>query len=117
MNKPIAQLGPSTDRTAKTIYTLYLVGLVFGITSIIGIVMAYLNQNDSPEWLKSHYRFQIRTFWIGILFILVGTLLASVLIGYLVLMFSVVWLIIRCIKGLKLLEQQQEYPNPTTWLF
>ena len=111
MNKPIAQLGPSTDRTAKTIYILYLVGLVFGITSIIGIVMAYLNQNDSPEWLKSHYRFQIRTFWIGILFILVGTLLASVLIGYLVLMFSVVWLIIRCIKGLKLLEQQQEYPN------
>ena len=83
MNKPIAQLGPSTDRTAKTIYILYLVGLVFGITSIIGIVMAYLNQNDSPEWLKSHYRFQI----------------------------------IRCIKGLKLIEQQQEYPNPTTWLF
>ena len=51
--------------TAKLVYILYLVGLVFGITGIIGVIVAYVNKGDAPEWMQSHYRFQIRTFWMG----------------------------------------------------
>lgn len=107
----------STQETAKIVYILYLVGLFFGITGIIGVVMAYINKDDAPSWLQSHYRFQIRTFWIGGLFLFIGSLLSIVIIGWFIILFWVVWLIIRCIKGMKSLALKQEHPNPTSWFF
>ncbi len=107
----------STEGSAKIIYVLYLVALVLPLTGIIGVVMAYINKSDAPEWLKSHYQFQIRTFWIGAIYMFVGAILAILLIGYLVLLFWVVWLIVRSIKGLMTLNQNQAHPNPTGWLF
>lgn len=107
----------TSDGTAKLVYVLYLAGLVLGITGIIGVVMAYINRNDAPEWLQSHYQFQIRTFWIGLLYMVVGALLAMAIIGYFILLFWVVWLIIRCVKGIKALDQQQPPANPTGWMF
>ena len=103
--------------TAKIVYILYMVGLVMGITGIVGVVLAYVNKDNAPEWLKSHYQFQIRTFWIGALYIFVGCLFALLLVGYLVLLFWVVWLIVRCIKGLQALDSQQPHPNPKSWMF
>uniref|UniRef100_A0A486XVY1 Probable transmembrane protein n=1 Tax=Rheinheimera sp. BAL341 TaxID=1708203 RepID=A0A486XVY1_9GAMM len=103
--------------TAKLVYILYLVGLVFGITGIIGVIVAYVNKGDGPDWLQSHYRFQIRTFWMGLVFFIVGGILLFVLVGWLVYLFWVVWLIIRCVKGLKALEQQQSLQDEKTWLF
>ncbi|MFT5547678.1 DUF4870 family protein [Rheinheimera aquimaris] len=103
--------------TAKLVYILYLVGLVFGITGIIGVIVAYVNKDDGPEWLKSHYRFQIRTFWMGLLFMIVGGILLVVMIGWLVYLFWIVWLIIRCVKGLKQLELQQPVQDEKTWMF
>lgn len=103
--------------TAKLVYILYLVGLVFGITGIIGVIVAYVNKDDGPEWLQSHYRFQIRTFWMGLLFMIVGGILLVVMIGWLVYLFWIVWLIIRCVKGLKQLELQQPVQDEKTWMF
>jgi len=111
------QSNASTERTAKIIYILYLFGIVFDITGIIGVIMAYINKTDAPEWLQSHYRFQIRTFWIGILYMIIGVILSLALIGYLILLFWVVWLIVRCIKGMKTLDNKQAHPNPTGWMF
>lgn len=107
----------NTEGTAKIVYILYLVGLALGITGIVGVVMAYLNKDDAPEWLKSHYQFQIRTFWIGALFMFIGGLLSLIIIGYFILLFWLVWLIIRCVKGMKVLDAKQAHPNPTGWMF
>ena len=117
MNEAVAQEKLTTEGTAKIVYILYLVGIIFGIAGIIGVVMAYFNRSDAPDWLKSHYQFQIRTFWIGALYMLIGIILTFVLIGYLVLLFWVVWLIVRCVKGMKSLGQKEEHPNPTGWMF
>jgi uncharacterized membrane protein len=103
--------------TAKLIYILYLVGLIFGITGVIGVVLAYVNKADAPEWLQSHYRFQIRTFWIGLVYMIVGGILLFVLVGWLVYLFWLIWLIVRCAKGLKHLELQQSVPDETSWMF
>lgn len=113
----VVQEGASTEGTAKIVYVLYLVGILFGITGIIGVVMAYINKSDAPEWLKTHYQFQIRTFWIGALYLIVGTILSLVIIGWFVLLFWVVWLIIRTVKGIKLLDTKTAHPNPTGWMF
>jgi uncharacterized membrane protein len=116
MNQEFAERPISTD-TARIIYILYLVGIAAGITAIIGVVMAYLNRDEGPDWLRSHYRFQIRTFWIGVLYSVIGIILSLVFIGVLVLLFTVVWLIIRVVKGFKALEQGKAVENENTWMF
>ncbi|MGI2177761.1 DUF4870 family protein [Shewanella frigidimarina] len=108
---------PTTKDQAKIVYLLYMIGLLFGITGIIGVVMAYINKGDAPEWLKTHYQFQIRTFWIGAIYIFLGSILSLVIIGLFVLLFWAVWLIIRSLKGMKALELEKPIENLTGWLF
>ncbi len=108
----------SSDKTwPMVVYVLYLVSLLVGITSIVGVIMAYVNRGAAPEWLHGHYRFQIRTFWIGLLYALVGTITAPIGIGVLILLFAVVWFIIRCVKGMMVLNEGKEHPDPGSWLF
>ena len=101
--------------TANLIYILYLIGIAVGITQLVGVVMAYMNRGAAPEWVKSHYTFQIRTFWIGLLGSVIGIALTFILIGFLVLIAMVVWYIIRCIKGMQCIGRNEAYPNPQTW--
>jgi uncharacterized membrane protein len=103
--------------TVTIIYILYLIGLAVGLTALVGLIMAYVNKGSGPAWTASHYRFQIRTFWIGVLYSAIGLVLALALVGWLVLVFTAVWLIIRCVKGLKFAGVEQPYPNPATWLW
>ncbi len=119
--------GGSDDRTegAKSsernlvniVYILYLASLIFGVTSFIGVIMAYVNKGDAPEWVQSHYRFQIRTFWIGLLYLAIGSLLTLIYVGFLLLLLWCVWIIVRCVKGMRHLSRAEAHPNPTGWLF
>ena len=34
---------------------------------LAGVIIAYAQRRDAPDWVHSHYRFQIRTFWIAVL--------------------------------------------------
>ena len=103
--------------TPMIIYALYLASIVIPFTFFIAVIIAYVNKSDEANFLQSHYQFQIRTFWIGLLYSIVGLLLTFILIGWLVLLFYVIWLIIRCVKGFKYLNNQQPIPNPTSWMF
>ena len=102
---------------AKVIYILFIVGTIIAITGVIGVIMAYVNNDDTDDWLQTHYRFQIRTFCIGLLYIFIGAATAQVVIGYLIILFTFFWLIIRCAKGLKQLEKNQPVKNLESWLF
>jgi uncharacterized membrane protein len=116
MNETTTQPAVSTD-SARIIYILYLVGLVVGITAIVGVIMAYMNKDEAPDWLKTHYQFQIRTFWISLVYGVISTILCAVLIGFALFIVLAVWLIVRCIKGMKALEQRQPVENPARWGF
>lgn len=52
MSDTVVESGSLTEGTAKIVYVLYLVGILFGLTTLIGVVMAYVNRGDAPEWLK-----------------------------------------------------------------
>lgn len=120
MSQPYAIIrgsDPAEAQTAKIIYVLYLVGLVIGITTLVGVVLAYVYRRDAPAWVQTHYQLQIRSFWIGVLYAIVSGLLMFVFIGYLVALFLVVWWIVRCAKGLKTSTNGLPYDNPTTWLW
>jgi len=102
---------------ARVIYILYLIGVVLGITTLVGVIMAYINRGEAADWVKSHYQFQIRTFWIGMLYGVIGMILSAVLIGFLILLFTLIWWIVRTVKGLQALEKQEPVSNPTRWMF
>ena len=116
MNEVSAERAASPDM-AKIIYVLYLIGVVTGITMIIGVVMAYIYRDESPDWLRTHYDAQIRIFWIGILYSVIAGILTVVLIGILLFFVIAVWWIVRCVKGLKYLDQGVAYPNYESWAF
>jgi uncharacterized membrane protein len=104
-------------KNATLVYILYLVSLLIGFTSLIGVIFAYLNRGKSASWVDSHYTYQIRTFWIGILFSVIGVVLMFVFIGIFVLLATAIWAIVRCIKGLQLAARNEAVPNPQTWMF
>ncbi len=102
---------------ARIIYILYLVSLVVGITALVGLVMAYVYRAEATDCIKAHYRWQIRTFWIGLLYTLSGVLLSGIGVGFLILLFALIWFIVRCVKGLQSLERREPPANPGSWLF
>lgn len=108
---------PVEGNNAFLIYILYLVSFIVGITALIGLVMAYVYQDNAPAWVRTHYRFQIRTFWIGLLYGLIGGALVFAFVGILVLAFVVVWYIVRCVKGMQRVNAGLPYENVTTWLW
>ncbi len=114
---PATPVGTDDPGSAKVIYILYLVGIVVGLTAIVGVIMAYVKKGDAPPWLETHYRFQIRTFWIGVLYSIIGMVTAPILIGFLVFLFVLVWIIMRCVKGMGLADKGQPMENVETWLF
>ena|SRR5690349_10735374 len=108
---------PANTKVATIIYVLYLLALVSVFTGVIGVVMAYMYKDGAPEWLRTHYELQIRTFWIGLLYFALGIILCTVLIGVVVLMVATLWWIVRCVKGLKHLDQRTPYPDRLGWGF
>ncbi len=116
-NVIIEQRKPPDTTMPMVVYALYLASFVVGFTSVIGVVIAYVYRGKGPEWLDEHYRYQIRTFWIGLLYASVATLLTVVLIGIPLLIALAVWLIVRCVKGFRGLQEKRAPDNVGTWLF
>ncbi|AZO22425.1 hypothetical protein EJ070_18190 [Mesorhizobium sp. M1E.F.Ca.ET.045.02.1.1] len=101
---------------ALVIYILYLASLAIGVTAIIGIVLAYINRGKAGGFVESHYAFQIRTFWIGLLYALISVVLMMLAIGFLLMFAVAVWFIARCILGLQALQRGEPVKNPQSWL-
>ncbi len=119
MSTQLPSSPPSVSNTqlALVIYILYLASYVVGITAVVGVIIAHVQIGQADPMLRSHYQFQIRTFWIGVLYFVVGVVLAFVLIGYLVLLWWFVWSLVRIIKGLLALNENRPIANPTSWMF
>ena len=107
----------SNTQIALIVYILYLAAYAVGITALIGVIIAHVQVGSADPMLASHYRFQIRTFWIGVLYWIVGGILVFVLIGFVILLWWFIWSIIRNIKGLLALNENRPIANPTSWMF
>lgn len=95
---------PEEMQSLKTITTVVYVlqGLSFflGVTAIVAIIINYVKRPEvSSTWLASHFRWQIRTFWFGLLWMAVGALTLILAVGYLVITANAIWIIYRIVKG------------------
>ena len=93
------------------IYALYALSLFLGITALVAIVLNYIKKEDMAGTLfESHFRWQIRTFWFGLLWACIGGITSLILIGIPILIAALVWFIYRIAKGwLKLQEGKPMY--------
>ena len=91
-----------------TVYASMSDGGVFieGLPFVAAVVMSYVQRSAvRGTFLESHFRWQIRTFWFGLLFgIIVGAvsfllLFAGVSLYFIALLALGVWLIYRVIRG------------------
>ena len=107
----------SDTNLALVVYVLYCVGYFTGISALIGVIIAHLKVDDADPVLRSHYQFQIRTFWIGLLYLAIGIPLSIVLIGVPILVWWFLWSLIRIVKGIIRLNDYKPIARPTSWLF
>ena len=102
---------------AIVVYALYGASYITGISALFGVILAHVKVDDPDPVLRSHYQFQIRTFWIGLLYFVVGVPLCLVLIGFPILIWSLVWSLVRIVKGSVLLLDNKPIADPKSWLF
>ena len=113
------------------IYGLHTVSLITGIIgvatvvgafltgwpSIIAVILNYVKRSEARgTWLQAHFRWQIRTFWFGLLWVtlciafVVATLGIGMLIAWLPLGLVGLWFIYRVARGwLRLIDRRPMY--------
>lgn len=100
---------------------LYLGSFLAGITTIIGIILAYVWNGEAHEgWEDSHYRYHIRTFWIGIAWTVVAIIGSIVTFGlgaFILFPLVAIWFAVRAIKSLLAAQRRAPVQNVETWLF
>jgi uncharacterized membrane protein len=128
---PTASASQSLIDWTQIIYGLHGLSLVIGILgtatvvgafllgwpSIIAVIMNYIKRSDARgTWLDSHFRWQIRTFWFGLLWVslcmlfVVLTLGIGIIIAWLPLGVVALWFIYRVARGwLALRESRPMY--------
>jgi uncharacterized membrane protein len=118
MSDNLSSLMPEGEERNYTIivHSLYLASVLFGITSIAGLVLSYLRRGPAPDWAETHYTYAIRTFWIGLLYAVISALLVIVVIGIPMLFAVGIWFIVRSVIGLVKALNNEPIPNPDTWL-
>ena len=116
MNQP----QPSLVTWTQVIYGLHAFSLLTGILgaatifgafltgwpSIIAVILNYVKRSEARgTWLESHFRWQIRTFWFGLLwisiciFFIIATLGLGILIAWLPIGIVSLWFIYRIARG------------------
>ena len=108
----------STLTVAHIVYALHTFAIVVGIVgsatvvgsflgsvpSIAAVVLNYLKRGQARgTWLESHYRWQIRTFWFALLWLLIAGALVLTLIGIpiavVVVVVITIWIAYRIARG------------------
>jgi uncharacterized membrane protein len=107
----------SNRQLALIVYILYFASYVVGITALIGVIIAHIEVGRADPLLHSHFQFQIRTFWIGLLYLAIGIILCVVVVGVFVLLWWLIWTLVRCIKGVLALNEGKPVERPTSWMF
>jgi uncharacterized membrane protein len=104
----------------KVVYALHAFSLLTGIIgtatvvgafltgwpSIIAVILNYIKRSEvRGTWLESHFRWQIRTFWFGLLWIslcgafIIATLGIGLLFMWLPIGLVGLWFVYRIIRG------------------
>lgn len=100
---------------AMVVYALQALSFFFGVTALVAVIINYVKREDAAGTVyANHFDWQIRTFWWGLLWTVLGCILILALgLGFVVLFAAWVWAVYRVVKGwLKLTEGKPVSPAP-----
>jgi len=88
---------------------------IASVPSIAAVIINYVKQGAVRDtWLASHVRWQIRTFWFAVLWVMVAVVMIMTIIGLpfglLVLGVTSLWVLYRVVRGWWALSQRQAMP-------
>jgi len=126
-NKAVATVkGVITDSRLVPMLNYLLVFLMvvtMGLSGILALLIANFREEKAPDWLKSHYEFQKRTFWIGIAPTLAAYIIIKPLLHLtndqmilLVLALPLAYTAGRASLGFNHLFHERPMPNPKAWI-
>jgi uncharacterized membrane protein len=82
------------------VYALYALSTFTGVTAVVAIVINYVKRDDVRGTVyESHFLWQMRTFWWGLLWAVIGGATVWIGIGFVVLAANWVWLVYRIVRG------------------
>lgn len=92
---------------------------VFGLPSIVAVIINYMYRNEARgTFLESHFRWQIRSFWFALLWIVIAVAIGLTFIGlpiaWLIAVGTGLWLIYRIARGWLLLRDRRPAPIAAT---
>lgn len=108
---------------AILIYAFYLASVMAVVTAPLGVALAHFKLGRGAEWVDSHFRFQIRTFWLGVVAGAIGLVLWNLLgyvdaepgiawgLGYLFFTLCLIWMVGRCGVGIHRLMANRPIDN------
>lgn len=97
---------------------LFFMVMSLGFSGVLGIVLIYLIQDRASPLVKSHYQFQKRTFWGGIvalILIILSLRLNIPTLSYALIIPTFLWITGRCVIGFNHLFHHREHPKPDTF--
>ena len=104
--------GTEQERTILVVaYVLHGLAIFNGLTAIAGVIVNHLKVNETNNpFIQSHHRWLIRTFWWGLLWSVICTVLMLVLIGWLGFLVLAVWWVYRIVRGVLNYTERQLMP-------
>ena len=95
-----AELLEQNKTLTLVVYGLQAASFLLGITAIIGVVINYVKKDEvKGTWLESHFKWQIKTFWLSLIGFVIGFFTWFILIGILIFVATYIWVIYRVVKG------------------
>lgn len=94
---------------------LIVTAFLTGWPSLLAVILNYVKRKDTRgTYLESHFRWQIRTFWFALMWVIVAGLLVFTLIGIPVAFglayIAGIWVLYRVARGWLRLNSQQAMP-------
>ncbi|MBX6962961.1 hypothetical protein E5C31_19980 [Providencia rettgeri] len=107
MNQPISpelEPGLSLRKITHICYGLFSLAMIsagiFGAAAVAAVILAYVKRGDASGTIyASHLDWVIKTFWWGLLWVVLSALLTTIFIGWVTALVALVWIIHRLIKG------------------
>ena len=105
-------LDPSLAERKNLAFLVYILQgfgfLTGGLTWIAAMMVNYIKRDSvRGTWLETHFRWQLNTFWYGLLWWVVGLVSWLLLLGWLVWGILTLWAIYRVVKGALLLNDNR----------
>lgn len=86
-----------------------------GWPSLLAVLLNYVKRDSTQDtYLESHFRWQIRTFWFALLWLVLGAILVVTIIGiplaWILVVIVGLWVLYRMLRGLARLMNQEAMP-------